>query len=189
MDLLISVEIMPLPYMEVSSAALDRQEGVVDYEVESICSELENTELTEEETTSLLNDALELNKRLKAKLRRQEEERHRSDGMRSQLGNGNNRSIGVSKRGDTLSASLPPIHPKRGLSLNQRQIRNSVEAEGHSKKTNAKNASVMQRKIQSAEIQVCACVVLLKMSSVLRYFQFSFSLEYHNLQFIVVFLF
>lgn len=129
-----------------------------DFEVESICSELENTELTDEETSALLNDALELNKRLKAELRRQEhqEEQKLRDGMRSKaVGyDASGRPVGMSKRGDAKSASLPPIHPNKGLSLNQRQIYKSMEFRGQVKKTSSKPAPVTQRKTQSADRQV-----------------------------------
>ncbi|XP_033634516.1 uncharacterized protein LOC117295850 [Asterias rubens] len=129
-----------------------------DFEVDSICSELEHTELTDEETSALLNDALELNKRLKAELRRQEhqdEQKLSRDGTRNKAAGFDNRgrSVGMSKRGDAKSASLPPIHPNKGLSHNQRRIHNSMEFRDHVKKTNSKPAPVMQRKTQSADRQ------------------------------------
>ncbi|XP_038068827.1 uncharacterized protein LOC119738149 [Patiria miniata] len=119
-------------------------------DIDSICSELEHVELTEEETASLLSDALELNKRLKEELRRQElEERKGRDGMRNSKRRPAN---DVGRRGDAVSASLPPINPKKGLSVTQRRIYNSVEIGGGSQKMKtSKTSSAMQRKTHSAD--------------------------------------
>ncbi|XP_022110581.1 uncharacterized protein LOC110990081 [Acanthaster planci] len=140
--------------MEADQPPLEERDGAQEQmtvaspldDIESICSELENVQLTDDETTTLLHEALELNKRLKEELRRREVD----DGRARDATVG---GAGVGRRGDAVSASLPPIHPKKGLSVTQRRIYNSVEMGERSHKTKNRRVAVGagQRKAHSAD--------------------------------------
>lgn len=85
-------------------------------DADDVCARLERMELTEEETDELLREALEINKKLKAELKRQED---RSKGRRSR-----NRATPTDSRASTERYGiLPPILPgESGLSPEQERL-------------------------------------------------------------------
>ncbi|XP_072167192.1 uncharacterized protein [Diadema setosum] len=80
-----------------------------------ICQRLENIELDEDETESLLEEALELNKRLKAELKRIENEEQEAKPQRESRSSANKHPISSSgRRPGQKTNPLPPIAPRKG---------------------------------------------------------------------------
>ncbi|XP_006826021.1 uncharacterized protein LOC102808004 [Saccoglossus kowalevskii] len=87
-------------------------------DAEDVCARLENMDLTEEETEELLQEALEINKKLKAELKRQ------GDGVKSGRSRNKSASTGSNPRpGSGKYVILPPIKPgQSGLSPEQERL-------------------------------------------------------------------
>ncbi|XP_070543390.1 uncharacterized protein [Ptychodera flava] len=78
-----------------------------DGDPDELCSQLENMELTEEETEELLKEAMEINKKLKAELKRQEREMSAKSAKRHSRGTPTGERPGSGRYG-----VLPPIQSK-----------------------------------------------------------------------------
>ncbi|XP_071964914.1 uncharacterized protein [Antedon mediterranea] len=93
---------------------------------DAVCHQLENINLTEEDTEILLKDALELNKILKEHLLKQEG----GSQKKKSTANGKKPKKGTSSPG----GDLPPLDTKRGLSAAQMRIRQPVQRDNSASK-------------------------------------------------------